>query len=593
MHKCQYTDRIEIKNKLLTRIVRAEYENLKKTVCYSDDVLKHTECNLYSCRHVYHHTFNGYGICFNGEINPFGQIEDDRYYGMTHNCGKSKIPFYCPNEPSDKDLRTVISVYPDFAPVINNVHFRHNEELIETVYFWKKDKECATKLLLNGQKLISNNESFYKYSKKKKNEIIEFCSKYKTEGYKLTDICALITMKSLYPYYMVKELYNFLYALGNKDMLISFYMQTVEFNKLSEDEKEEFRIFIEKDYSNYNRLNYRGVCKIIKSKLKYPKTSFNDLYDLFHNTFYTDVDVLKKFYCDYNDEFKYVVKKYNFTNSEKIRKAFKFWTKYPRETEMLLSYNLDCFALDERYYNESEETKKNVVRFILKYRNIIRNLKIYNYGDIETMEKYCNSDLTDEQMMKNFKALYRISKCDVDSKLINYLNSNKIEFDEYATYYKKVTECGHDINDRYWKMPKNFMEQWDKLDKELANIELLKQEKNNEKYIMTIKAMIEKNKPARIEDYTIFIPQNIKEISYQAEKLKQCLIRCDYPTKVINKSCILIFMEKNEKPYATCEISKDKSILQFRTYNNEIPSEHDNVLMKEYLKTFKVDYLAA
>ena len=65
MHKCSYTDRIEIQNKKITRIIKASYND--KSV----EVFKENEKSQYLSRYLYYYNICGYLVEFPGEIEKY------------------------------------------------------------------------------------------------------------------------------------------------------------------------------------------------------------------------------------------------------------------------------------------------------------------------------------------------------------------------------------------------------------------------------------------------------------------------------------------------------------------------------------------
>ena len=56
--------------------------------------------------------------------------------------------------------------------------------------------------------------------------------------------------------------------------------------------------------------------------------------------------------------------------------------------------------------------------------------------------------------------------------------------------------------------------------------------------------------------------------------MHQCLVSCDYISRVIKGECVLVFVQKNGKPIATAELKSGNKIGQF--YANEL--DRDNCL---------------
>ena len=95
-----------------------------------------------------------------------------------------------------------------------------------------------------------------------------------------------------------------------------------------------------------------------------------------------------------------------------------------------------------------------------------------------------------------------------------------------------------------------------------------------------------------IDGFTIYVPDDVLDIKFQAEYLHQCLISCDYISKVINQRCVLVFIRKGNKPIATAELLNGNKIGQF--YANELdrsnclPSPKVKAVMNKWLENKRV-----
>ena len=146
-------------------------------------------------------------------------------------------------------------------------------------------------------------------------------------------------------------------------------------------------------------------------------------------------------------------------------------------------------------------------------------------------------------------------------------------------------------NDPYWKFPKNLKEKHDLLSDEIEREkELEDKEKNRikqEKYFSVISPLLKYNN-FNFEGYEIYIPKKIKDVQFQADNLHQCLISCDYVSRVINKGCVLVFIRKKGKPIATVEVKKNNVIGQFyldeKDRNNCMPSDELRTIFSSWLK---------
>ena len=68
--------------------------------------------------------------------------------------------------------------------------------------------------------------------------------------------------------------------------------------------------------------------------------------------------------------------------------------------------------------------------------------------------------------------------------------------------------------------------------------------------------------------------------------MHQCLITCDYHIKYANSEKILVFIKRNNKPYATAEITKDKQVKQFYLNEKNRDKCHPNDTLREKLNMF-------
>ena len=154
MHKCTYTDRIEIQYGRLTRIVTALWKDKKA------DVLKDDEESRVMVRYVYFNRMAGYLVSFPHEVNNCcGAKWEQRTQAFS--TVKTLPKLYCHNEPSENDIQIVLSRYPDFAYVVKKYDFSSNEQLMSTLKLWKKHPEIEL-LLASGLENLAWNPSFYR-----------------------------------------------------------------------------------------------------------------------------------------------------------------------------------------------------------------------------------------------------------------------------------------------------------------------------------------------------------------------------------------------------------------------------------------------
>lgn len=95
----------------------------------------------------------------------------------------------------------------------------------------------------------------------------------------------------------------------------------------------------------------------------------------------------------------------------------------------------------------------------------------------------------------------------------------------------------------------------------IANKQQEKKRNRNKKYSKIVSKYNDFS--SIVDGFSIFVPQNTSLWQKQAEVLNQCIISSNYIDKVVDKSSVLIFIQKNDVPIATVEIGKNNQILQF------------------------------
>ena len=563
MHKCKYTDRIEIKYKKLTRTVTATYQNKRMKEPLIMDVLKENEELINKCRNILYSNYGyGYGVIFPDEDyygSPYGT---DKYL-LTYNDGKKQLPIFCSNKPSEKDLETVLSKYPEFSEIVQIIDFKTNEELLMSVHYWNINKVDFKFLIENNKSVMAYSENYYRLSEEKRNKIKNAICSYPTLNTTTTKFLKTVSLKNEIPQFSFETIYRVNNGQTNdKNEIISFLKATKEWKKLTQEQQKEFESFLftcgkwESQYFSYPKFR-----RIAKDKIRYSDTSFSDLLD-----FETDCMTIANYY-----EPKF------------IRHIFALWTNYPKEVEGLYSLCLTTLAKTEEYYKKSSDFKKKALKLFLKHKNFCKK---YSTLTLNELERLLNSDFDvvnlDENILDFIHDNFNYTK-NLSMKQITYIMKNNIQADEYDTYLRKCKKAKHDMSDSYWLFPNDFEKRMEKVLDEVSNIEKYEDEHKDEIYFETVQKFIEKNPSVKIDGYEIYIPETIEDIKFQADMLNQCLIRMDYPKKVIDNKCLLVFLRKDGEPMATCEL-KQNEIVQFRMKSNYSVTEDMNVAMNKWLE---------
>ena len=177
MHKCIYTDRIELDDGKITRIVHAYYKSKK----YENemDVFKSDENGINYSRHIYYQPIAGYGVVFKDEYISSSYyyyqsyISEYENYSLTENNGAKIYPLYCNNDASNKDLEIITDKYSDFKYVLKKWKCRKINRILECLNIWKKHNEIEILLAYGLKKSRSlKNSTTLRTERKRKSLLI-------------------------------------------------------------------------------------------------------------------------------------------------------------------------------------------------------------------------------------------------------------------------------------------------------------------------------------------------------------------------------------------------------------------------------------
>lgn len=287
-------------------------------------------------------------------------------------------------------------------------------------------------------------------------------------------------------------------------------------------------------------------------------------------------------------EFKYILKKYPHT-IEKTMQILDIW-KTHKEIEFVLSTGYDKVALNKSFWKLSKDKQKEICNFIRKNPNH----KNFNLQDIQTVLKF-NAKTDEFVVYKDFCFMNRKVSYDVYKYLCKIEKANIDGIYLYKDYHDLLVQTNHDKNNTYWKYPKDLQKKHDELREEVKHIqeleEIEKLKKKQNDYKKVVENLFKFKKV--IDGYSVYVPENVEDIKLQADKLHQCLIQCDYVSQVIRKSCVLVFIRKNEEPIATVQLLSNDKIGQFYANeldrNNCLPTDEVRAVFDKWL-TFKKNY---
>lgn len=287
-------------------------------------------------------------------------------------------------------------------------------------------------------------------------------------------------------------------------------------------------------------------------------------------------------------ELKYLIQKYQGYNPTQFIDLVIKYKKNP-SIESLVEKDLINIALDNRLEKLSKKKQLEVINFLKNNEHE----KLFNIGLSQVL----------------FCIKYKVSVKDLDKyasnkynyALTNYLIKQKQDKYYYQDYIGMCKELNKNLKDEYWLHPNDLKKAHDKVMEELENKRKIEEalrkkeaQKKREKLLINFEKIGKhfSKLNATIDNFNIYIPHDLSDVENQAKILNQCLITADYPSKVIRKQSILVFVKKDNQPLATAEISYKKKILQFygdeRDRNNCKPSEEVKSAFDQWLSRVSI-----
>ena len=283
--------------------------------------------------------------------------------------------------------------------------------------------------------------------------------------------------------------------------------------------------------------------------------------------------------------FKYVLAKWRGTIGYVLR-ALAIWKQH-KEIEMVLAAGYENVAFNRSLYRLSEPKKREVVRFMREHGE--DSCKSLTLSDIQ---QYMKLNLPIDDFIAYKRFCWNVNRSGIE--LWRYLKRqgrcDRAGLLFYNDYANMLRNSGHDTESGYWKYPKDLSEAHDKLVSEINKKKLLEQKSKYEQYYKVVRKFVRLN--ADIDGFSVFVPQSIDDIKFQADTLNQCLITADYVLQVINRQCVLVFIRHCGKPVATAQIDKRKNVVQFyadeHDWKNCLPSDEVKSVLDKWLACSKL-----
>lgn len=264
-------------------------------------------------------------------------------------------------------------------------------------------------------------------------------------------------------------------------------------------------------------------------------------------------------------EFRYVMQKYRCTTSNVV-KVLSIYKNNPK-IELLLANGMERLVFSKMFFKLNEKKQKEIIHLCMKderFKGIPLNYILLMLKNNISFEEF--------HEWQNFRGKF-YGAGNVSYQQYKYLvksgNDNYECIQLYKDYVKMLKSQGeHNVKDPYWLYPSDLRARHNKVLEEIntaAELKRLEEEKikaNKLKYFYK-KAKKYSLFNSELEGYSIFVPGTVADVKKQAEKLNQCLIRCNYIEKMARGNILLVFIRKNDVPIATAEILPGKKLGQF------------------------------
>lgn len=285
-------------------------------------------------------------------------------------------------------------------------------------------------------------------------------------------------------------------------------------------------------------------------------------------------------------DFMYVLDKWKgFHTKRDVLNILRIWLEHPEiELPLSLGYEKVCFT--KSFFKMKKTQLKQLYKFMKEHKGAD-----YSLTDLKFLINHKPDDL------KLIKDMERIMGKKIGYEYALWVSQHLEDFSKYqfADIYKRYLEkckyIGKDINDPYWKFPKDFKRQKELVEGQYNNIQRLKEKEKCEVQIKNYLERVGKfigRFDKEMGGYSIVVPSTLEQWTTQAEKLHQCIIRMNYLDKC-NDNYILVFIYKDGEPVATCEVTDvlKKKIGQFyadeEDRNNCLPTDEVRTVMNNWL----------
>lgn len=282
-------------------------------------------------------------------------------------------------------------------------------------------------------------------------------------------------------------------------------------------------------------------------------------------------------------DFKYVLKKWQSPSKQAVMRVIPIWQEH-KEVETLLAAGLENLVFNKSFWRLSKP-KRTELRLWLK-ENKEFNVSNLCFKDIQTIIKYKITFAQWQKYIKATNSIYYKLPYTQYRYLITQGDDLPGAYNLYKDYKDLLKQTEHNLKDPYWREPKDLRAFHDKVLEEVNQIKMNREKAKFEGLPKALKRYLKFN--STLDDYYIFFSTSQEEWYKQAEKLHQCIVRCDYMKRVTDRRSLIAFITKDGEPIATAEIQQGKKINQFYTDEwqpNYHPSEELKAVFNKWLET--------
>ena len=295
----------------------------------------------------------------------------------------------------------------------------------------------------------------------------------------------------------------------------------------------------------------------------------------------------KDIICSVYPSFRYTLKKAKHTNMFMRWQCMEVlikWCEHP-QLEYVLAAGYANVGMSKYFWRLSETKRWECARFMqrhpecdefttqeilscLKSKNPVLCAEYFKDVDKYTRQGYYDYKITldDYIYLKKLKGI----------KKDTFQTVMKRKISIYTDVLRMLHNSNHDMNDEYWRHPKDLCAIHARLveerDREREQWQLAEMEKFKNRLIKIIKRF--EDVPQRCNGYSIFVTSDFTEWKRQADALHQCIVASGYYEGMANGNYTIIFIQKKGIPIATAQVYEGGRIGQF--YADEL--DRDNCL---------------